>query len=173
MGGAIALAVGLEEGDRLLSLTLLAPVAYPMDLPLLFAVGKHFKEVATPLFTRKLLERGLHQIFFDRQLVTEELIEKYWLPYRVEGGREAAIGVLQGFDRERLEAQAPRYPTLSLPLLLVWGAQDRSVPPSHLERFQGEVPHAEQALFEACGHAPHEEYPERFNRLLFTFLQKG
>ena len=53
-----------------------------------------------------------------------------------------------------------RYAEMPLPALIVWGRQDRIVPPLNALRFEADLPAAKLHLFDDCGHAPHLEYPE-------------
>ena len=46
--------------------------------------------------------------------------------------------------------------------LLVWGADDRVVPPSYAERFARRMPNARMVVLPDCGHFPMLERPARF-----------
>jgi pimeloyl-ACP methyl ester carboxylesterase len=54
--------------------------------------------------------------------------------------------------------------------LLLWGMADPLVPPSHLERWRGDLPGARVEALQGVGHFPHEEVPERVGSLLEGFL---
>ncbi len=58
---------------------------------------------------------------------------------------------------------------LAVPTLLVWGAEDRWVPPSVGRRVQ-ELLGAPLVLMPGTAHAPYYEDPATFNRLLLDFL---
>jgi pimeloyl-ACP methyl ester carboxylesterase len=53
--------------------------------------------------------------------------------------------------------------------LLMWGDTDREVPLSDGERLHHSIPNARLIIFRACGHLPHEEYPESFVKLVTEF----
>lgn len=59
---------------------------------------------------------------------------------------------------------------IRIPTLLVWGAQDRLVPPSHGEAYAAGLPNARLSLIQQCGHLPAVEQPARFAHLVATFL---
>ncbi len=63
-----------------------------------------------------------------------------------------------------------RLEQLSMPTLLVWGRHDHIFPASHGEAARRRIPNAQLAVFEASGHTPQMEEPERFNRLVLEFL---
>lgn len=66
-----------------------------------------------------------------------------------------------------------RLRSLSTPTLLVHGAEDTLVPPTWSRRADDRLPDSDLALFEACGHWPPRERPERFNDALRDFLAGG
>jgi pimeloyl-ACP methyl ester carboxylesterase len=59
---------------------------------------------------------------------------------------------------------------LAMPTLLVWGRHDHLFPASHAEEAARRIPRARVEIFEASGHTPQMEEPERFNRLALDFL---
>jgi pimeloyl-ACP methyl ester carboxylesterase len=58
---------------------------------------------------------------------------------------------------------------IRLPTLLLWGEQDRIVPPAYAEGFRREIPHATLRVIPDAGHFPHWEQPEAFARHLSDF----
>ncbi len=59
---------------------------------------------------------------------------------------------------------------VTAPTLLVWGADDRIVPPSYADEFVKRIPGARVQLVDACGHAPQLEQPAAVARLVREFL---
>jgi pimeloyl-ACP methyl ester carboxylesterase len=57
-----------------------------------------------------------------------------------------------------------------VPTLLVWGQDDRLVPPVYAEEFARRIPGARVETVERAGHAPHLEQPETVARLVRDFL---
>lgn len=62
-------------------------------------------------------------------------------------------------------------PGLHLPVLLVWGRQDRITPLEVGMEFQALLPQAALAVIEDCGHAPPLEQPEAFSQIMLAFLE--
>jgi pimeloyl-ACP methyl ester carboxylesterase len=67
-------------------------------------------------------------------------------------------------------ALLPRLRRINVPTLVVWGAQDRLIPPSHARAYVEAIPGARLALIEDCGHVPATERPEEFARVVGDFL---
>jgi pimeloyl-ACP methyl ester carboxylesterase len=63
-------------------------------------------------------------------------------------------------------------PRLQQPLLLIWGAADRLVPLEVSGQCQVLQPGSELAVLPHCGHCPHDEAPDPFNRLLLRWLTR-
>ncbi len=63
---------------------------------------------------------------------------------------------------QRVQALDRLYLAEEMPLLIVWGARDRIIPPGHGRRAHKLVAGSRFELFEAAGHFPHLDEPERF-----------
>jgi pimeloyl-ACP methyl ester carboxylesterase len=59
---------------------------------------------------------------------------------------------------------------IDAPALVVWGREDRVVPPADAPRFAAGIGGAELVWFEDTGHVPMLEHPARFNRVIDEFL---
>ena len=99
-------------------------------------------------------------------------------------GRRPLADELEGYRRPLLLAgTAPAVlsrPAMAEPVqpadlpaevLIVWGREDRWVPPRVAEATHARVPQSRLAWIESAGHNPMETHPEDFMRLLLTFLQ--
>lgn len=62
---------------------------------------------------------------------------------------------------------------IGVPTLVVWGAQDRLIPPSHAYAYAEGIPGARVALIEGCGHVPATEQPGEFARVVGDFLSES
>jgi pimeloyl-ACP methyl ester carboxylesterase len=59
---------------------------------------------------------------------------------------------------------------VTAPTLLVWGKDDRLVPPVYADEFARRIPGARLHTVDGAGHAPHVEQPEAVARTLREFL---
>ena len=57
-----------------------------------------------------------------------------------------------------------------MPVLVLWGKQDRLIPVAYAAPLQAEFPHAALALLDGCGHVPMADCPDAFDRELEAFL---
>ena len=60
-----------------------------------------------------------------------------------------------------------------VPLMTVWGAEDRIIPVAHAEHARRELPGSIVNVIPECGHWPQMEKPDLFNPMLTDFLKGG
>jgi pimeloyl-ACP methyl ester carboxylesterase len=58
------------------------------------------------------------------------------------------------------------------PTLLLWGAEDRLVPPAHGEAYRAALPDARLTLLPECGHMAPLERPDAFAAAIIAFLEE-
>jgi pimeloyl-ACP methyl ester carboxylesterase len=57
-----------------------------------------------------------------------------------------------------------------MPVLIVWGRQDRLIPVGYAAPLQAQFQHAALKLLDGCGHVPMADCPDAFDRELLAFL---
>jgi magnesium chelatase accessory protein len=77
-----------------------------------------------------------------------------------------ALGMMANWDLKPLERDLP---LLSVPLLMIVGAHDRTVPPREAERVRRRVPTARLDVLPGLGHLAHEERPGPVADRIVTF----
>jgi 4,5:9,10-diseco-3-hydroxy-5,9,17-trioxoandrosta-1(10),2-diene-4-oate hydrolase len=65
-----------------------------------------------------------------------------------------------------------RLAELRMPTLLIWGGHDHIFPASHARAAKDRIPNGRLEIFDDSGHTPQMEEPDRFNRVVFDFLQE-
>ena len=59
---------------------------------------------------------------------------------------------------------------MTAPTLVVWGKEDRLVPPVYADEFTRRIPGARLHIVDGAGHAPHLEQPEAVARMVREFV---
>ncbi len=77
-----------------------------------------------------------------------------------------AVELLTTFDRRAL------LPRIEIPTLLLAGGEDRTAPPSVMERMAQKISAAEYVLLDGCGHLGPMDQPAEFNRALAACLER-
>ena len=63
-------------------------------------------------------------------------------------------------------------PKISAPVLFLAGAADLYAPPTQMRHVASRVAGADMIVFPECGHSPHWELPEAFNRTVLGFIER-
>jgi pimeloyl-ACP methyl ester carboxylesterase len=172
LGGAVAWSFAATRPNRVSQLVLVDAAGYPRDggeaplptrlarLPVVGDIGIYFKP-------ERLVRRSLEEMYADPAMVTPERTKRTAELQRFPGNREATL--------QRARSQEPLDPTplkrLSVPTLILWGAQDRWVPIADAFRFQHDIKGAKLEIFEKLGHNPMEEDPKATAAAVAAFLK--
>jgi len=172
MGGAIAAEVAIRDPQRVRGLVLIGAAGLGAREPLLFKVARW--PLLGPLMVsfrgRGLTQRLLRSTYADPGKVTPGDVDQYYAPVADPAYGSALRGVLREFDFNALDGQLERIQTATL---LIWGAEDRWVPPGAGRRFATQLQRAAFIIVPHAGHAVQEEAPAQTNRLLIRFLTQG
>jgi len=132
-------------------------------------------ELLVPLIARTpLLDLGLRSAYNDQRAVDRELrrlIARPALrPQAARALRAMSIGMAL---RPHGATAAPLLERMQQPLLVVWGSQDRLVPPLISQRLKHHKSDLELRLLPELGHCPHDEQPALFNRHILGWLARN
>ncbi|GIV92922.1 alpha/beta fold hydrolase [Chloroflexus aurantiacus] len=115
------------------------------------------------------VRQGLLSAYHRKECVTPELVELFSGPLR-RYGAGSYLKVSREFANLVLDLTPG---DIKQPTLLIWGAEDRSIPPSHAEIIrQRMIPHAEIKIIPDSGHCPFDETPAAFLDILLPWLRK-
>jgi pimeloyl-ACP methyl ester carboxylesterase len=177
-GGAVALACALMWASRVTGLVLIdaayndAPLRqYPFSLYARIARTWLVGEAAVPLLmaTRQTSETLLRGFFHDQQVVTPERITAYFRALRTVEGQRAALTTARQWDLNWIEQELSG---ITVPVLIIWGEYDRSIPVTLGVRLRARLPQAEFVVIPDCGHIPEEERPEETTALILDFCRR-
>ena len=171
-GGAVVQAAAARRPERVRSLTLVASTRsdYPQARRRTIA---RFRPLMA-LWIRGLALResrvrsGLEQTLWDDSLVTEELVEGYLAPLRIEGVVRAYQGLTVPI--EELEAEPVDLSAIAAPTLVVWGEDDPLISVEMGKRATSVMPCHRFVALPRTGHLPMEERPEELAELLHRFF---
>jgi pimeloyl-ACP methyl ester carboxylesterase len=172
LGGKIAWNYALEYPQEVDGLILInsagvstesksKPVAFTLaQTPLL----KHFLRFITP---KSIARRSLENVYYDKSLVNDELVDRYFELTLCEGNRDAFIARFNSIKRERPWKDLS---LIQVPTLILWGEHDMLIPVEAAHLFSQELPNDSLVILPGMGHVPMEENPERSVQPLLEFL---
>jgi pyruvate dehydrogenase E2 component (dihydrolipoamide acetyltransferase) len=163
LGGAVALALALDQAPRVASATLICSAGLGPEINMAYIEG--FMQAKR----RKQLQPVLEMLVADPAMVSREMIEDV-LKFKRLDGVEAALSRIVGESfaggRQALELRA-RLPELSVPVQVIWGRQDRILPVSHSEGLPATVP---VYVLDDAGHMAHMEKAAEVNEQIRRFI---
>ncbi len=179
MGGGVTLMtyfkVREDEPARVKKLVLIDSAGYPQKLPWFIRPAKIpvldtlVGRLLSPRFATRLV---LRKCYYDKDKITEEQIDTYAYYGSLPGAREAVSQTARQIVPEDVEALTARYKTITVPVLIIWGADDEVVPLSVGNNFKRDIPDSKLVALPHCGHIPLEEEPRETNRVVTAFLGK-
>ena len=126
-----------------------------IEMPMAFEAAQvaQLAPITENTLPRWLIERDVRSVYGQPELVTKELVDRYFDLALREGNRRAL-----GLRMREPRAIAPeRIAKITQPTLIIWGGQDRLIPPSNAALFARDIKGSKLVMFDALGHVPQEE----------------
>ena len=177
LGGRITLECARLAPDRVTAMVLVAPAGVGREtlINMRLATVPVLGEVLTRP-SRGGLRMLWRSAFQDPSFVTDELVEAKYQDASRPGAHKAFLKTLRGFlalggfPKPQIEALQAAMPAMKQPTLVVWGRNDRLLPPKHADILKTKLPNARVILFDTCGHLPQIERAANFNTAVLDFL---
>ena len=170
LGGAIALRVALASPE-VIGLVVMNPGIITSGVP---AVAKYLvfpfpriqaKIFGDPEFRGDFLRRS----FVDPSIVTDDVIRDLGRTARTHGYLRGMTDMMGQYSDPE---EVPLLPRLTVPSLIVWGAQDRGKPKGEFEILKAKLPFNTAVLVATSGHYVHEEAPVETAAAMHAFVDR-
>ena len=131
--------------------------------------------------TQRVIDLILDLNFYDRSKLPAELIDLTMSGSWTKGYRGrlktslgAAISLGTAFQRKRFLSQFQLcHKNHHIPVLILWGEEDRLFPVSDAYRLEAALPGSSLHIFAKCGHVPSLEMVSQFDDVLIHFLKES
>ena len=100
----------------------------------------------------------------------ERALDEYFKAFADEPRRRGQLELYRSAEFAELAAYRGRLASLGVPVLLLWGPEDRYVPVAAARRFMRELPGAELIVLEGVGHFVFDDAPEQASNAVVDFL---
>ncbi len=170
MGGQIASEFAIAHPNKVEKLVLISPAGIP---PKSFKGTKELKLYAK-MFNAKNLEdirKAVMAVDSDRSAITEEYVKNVYQYTMMEGAKHAFMSSLK--ESASAPRLANRLNSIKAKTLVIWGKDDRLIPVKYCEPFITKMDNCKLLLIEKCGHRPHAEKPDLFNKVVIDFLHES
>lgn len=169
LGANVAARFAIDHPDRISALILVAgfgPPALPVRLRL---ATSPFMNKLLRRSNEKLVRRFVSSLFYDKQLVTDELVREFLNEAKVQETRNPRPQFWSLLDYRFPRSELAR---ITMPTLLVHGARDELIPAAHSVRASAFIKGSELQILPNCGHWIQREEPDTFNQMVSTFLER-
>ncbi len=176
-GGAVALTLALDNGERIDKLILSDAVCNdkPKQHPLLrLAEMPLVGELITPFVvdSKRFLRRRMHGTIApsNHHLITTDRIDSVIRPLVAADAHHSVLATSRNWRANRIEADAH---LIGHPTLIIWGEHDHVIPIECGHTLHREIRYSQMVVVRDCGHVPQEEKPEIFTSLIERFLDSS
>ncbi len=126
-----------------------------------------FRVVSRPQVARKWAQIA----YANPDRVTDDLIDLFLTPAQEREAPAAFVKIMQGMTSSNFSPNIRKLlPELEIPMLLLWGDEDRMIPQGTADILIKLNPLLELVNLEAAGHCAHHEVPEIVNNKIRTWL---
>lgn len=170
-GGATTLRAHLLEGRDFSAIALIDPVAVgPWGSPFYRLVREHvevFQQI--PAYMHRAMVAAYVRDATYKPM-DEETMSPYLEPWIGEEGQNAFYRQIAQNDSRYTDEIEPRYGGIVLPVLILWGEDDRWIPPDKGEQLHQAIPGSEFEMVPECAHLAQEDAPETVIEYLTGFF---
>ena len=138
--------------------------------------------IASPLLLKPLfhivrrpnvLRRWAAIAYANAEAVTDELIDILAGPPQDRGSARAFVALFKATISADFGPRVKEIlPHLTIPMLLIWGNQDKFVPPVLAEKFAQYNQNLQVLNLDNVGHCPHDENPEEINQVILDWIDR-
>lgn len=171
LGGRIAWQYALEHPTQVKSLTLMNALGYPQEKwppPIEMAKWPILDTIMERVSPRFMYEAGLKDVYFDNELVTDELVDRYYELSRYPGN----LAAFPKRVKAKLDQDSELISGIRVPTLIMWGQEDLYFPVESGHRFEKDIPNSNLIVFANVGHLPMEEVSDVSVKHLVEFIHR-
>jgi pimeloyl-ACP methyl ester carboxylesterase len=126
-----------------------------------------FRIVSRPKVARKWAQIA----YANPDRVTADLVDLFLTPAREKEAPAAFVKIMQGMTSSNFSPNIRQLlPGMQMPMLLLWGSDDRMIPPGTADVLIELNPLLELVNLEGAGHCAHHEVPDVVNYQIRTWL---
>ena len=170
MGGVVIACAAIDAPLKAESLTMIEPGFYTKTGPeflnhLFFPLDRL---MAKQFYSRSMRKRFLTGSFYNKSLVTEEVIDAYMLPTRTPHAIDALANMMSKVGLKQYPGIAEK---VTRPTLIVWGQRGAGDTLEIAGRVQGEIGSSRLVPVKECGHYVQEERPQELAEIIRDYIK--
>lgn len=171
MGGVVVAYAALAAPSKVDALVIIEGGFYSGGAPafLKYIFFPLDRIMARQFYTKGLRKKSLLVSYYNKSIVTDEVLEAYLRPTRTPHALDAMAQMMRSVGPQTYEGTAAN---ISKPTLIVWGDMRRKlgVKLEDAERLNREIQGSRLIHIKECGHYVQEEKPEELAKAIKDFL---
>ncbi|MCF8147370.1 MAG: alpha/beta hydrolase [Sulfuritalea sp.] len=173
LGGYVAWKTAVDYPERVSKLVLVDAAGYSTmatSVPLGFKIAQipMLSGLMGHVLPRSVIESSLRNVYADPSKINAELVDRYYELALRAGNRQALAARFSQNQPGEFESQIKG---IKQPTLIIWGGQDRLIPPDNAQRFHRDIAKSRLVMFDKLGHVGHEEDPASTVAAAHDFLE--
>lgn len=160
-GGLLALEYTIRFPKDINKLVLISPAG--MMNHITPALNQYISAALYPTFYN--VATAYYEMVYDPRMITEDSIQDFIKRMNLSNSKFAFMSTLISLKNH---PQLTDRLNINTPTLIIWGRNDKLMPLRYAKKFQ--IPNSKLVIFDQCGHYPHVEKAEKFNRTVSRFL---
>ncbi len=171
-GGGTIILFCTQHRERVNKVILVASGGMPNPPTLLIRVAC-LPKIGEFLFSLKGSRKGMlgTNFIYDKRLLTDGYVENVTRFHKIKGTTEIMLKILRKRFWDKLLDKIQQLGTMNIPILIIWGRQDKSIPLDRAEKMHTILKGSQFEILDPAGHCPNNEQPEKFNELAIHFLK--
>jgi pimeloyl-ACP methyl ester carboxylesterase len=134
-----------------------------------------FPPLFVPLFRAvrrpNVIQKWAAAAYMGPEVVDDELVDVFSSPAYDRGARRALAAMVNAKGLNQIDYTARTVlPQLTLPMLLIWGKQDKAVPPTLAPKFLKYNAGMTLIELDNVGHCAHDECADRMNQVILDWM---
>ena len=131
-------------------------------------VGEFLTGINNDYFRRK----DLKDIWFhEQERLTDEVFQQITRFQKIKGTNEILLDILRRDFFHTLDSEIDQLGELAVPILVVWGRHDASIPLEIGREMHRRLPGSSLKIIDNGGHMPNWDSPAEFNQALLDFIR--
>jgi pimeloyl-ACP methyl ester carboxylesterase len=118
---------------------------------------------------RDYIQKKAENVFYDPKIATKEIVDEVYASVNDRNKLIRTLSIAKSAIRHNMAKDLPH---LNNPTCIIWGKQDKVTPPEVAIEFNDLLPDSDLFWIDKCGHAAMMEHPDKFNELLYGWLQQ-
>ena len=176
MGGGTIMNFTVSNRERVDKIVLVNAAGMPNGLPIMGRISNlpklgEFMYGLNGQFIRRITlgNAFLH----NKQIITEEYFENATRFHKIKGTSEVMLSITRKQFFDTLIEEIKALGLLNLPILIVWGREEKSIPLPIGEEMHKILQGSRLEILDQAGHCSNIDQPDLFNQLTLDFLASG